>query len=263
MNCEALQLNLSLYGDDLLSDEERAAIDGHLPACPVCREKAAELRSIRVELGRMSRPEIPADLLSSIRNAVNTETAAEDTATVPAFSEAFHHWLKFRLMPFGVGTIVSTAVAFSLLTMLLTTKSSIRGVSENQRDASQPTILMSGNTGPGALVPEELNSVDYAALHVDPSGALAALTRSLVRGKMKDEEVVVVADVFNSGIARISEVVEAPRDRQTLRDLENALRDDPTYAPLSPSENHNNVVRVVLKIQRVDVVDKPAKSRRR
>ena len=43
-----------------------------------------------------------------------------------------------------------------------------------------------------------------------------ALTKSFVRGEMKDEEVVVVADVFGNGLAQIAEVIEPPKDAQTF-----------------------------------------------
>jgi len=88
------------------------------------------------------------------------------------------------------------------------------------------------------------------------AGALVALTKSFVRGKMKDDEVIVVADVFGDGLAQISEVIEPSRDLQAVRELQEALKTNPAFAPPFVPANldqRSNTVRVVLRIQRVDV----------
>ena len=82
---------------------------------------------------------------------------------------------------------------------------------------------------------------------------------------MKDDEVVVVADVFSNGLARVTEVVEPSRDRFAIGELEKAFQSDSAYAPFVPStmENRADSVRVVLKFQSVDVStsSKPGKRR--
>ena len=73
---------------------------------------------------------------------------------------------------------------------------------------------------------------------------------------MKDDEVVVVAEVFGNGLARIDEVIEPSRDRQAVRELENALKSDPNYAPpFVPAhlDQRSDTVRVILKIQSVNI----------
>ena len=100
---------------------------------------------------------------------------------------------------------------------------------------------------------------------VNPKGALVALTKSLIRGGMRDDEVVVVADVFGNGLAQIAEVVEPSRDRHAVAELEKALGSDPAYAPFVPSslEERPDTVRVVLKFQSVDVSTTPRRPRHR
>jgi hypothetical protein len=90
---------------------------------------------------------------------------------------------------------------------------------------------------------------------INPQGALVALTRSLVRGEMKDDEVVVVADVFGNGLAQIAEVVEPSHDRHAVAQLQKALESDPAYAPFvsADMDRRSDPVRVVLKIQSVNV----------
>ncbi len=73
----------------------------------------------------------------------------------------------------------------------------------------------------------------------------------------KDDEVVIVADVFGNGLASIAEVVDPPQTALAMRQLEKAFATDPASAPFMPSKMDKNVekVRVVLRIQRVDVID--------
>ena len=90
---------------------------------------------------------------------------------------------------------------------------------------------------------------------INPQGALIALSQSIVRGNMKDDEVVVVADVFSNGLAKISEVIEPSADRKAIDELERALNSDPSNAPFVPAnlDNRSDSVRVVLKFQSVNV----------
>jgi hypothetical protein len=73
---------------------------------------------------------------------------------------------------------------------------------------------------------------------------------------MRDDEVVVVADVFSNGLAQISEVVEPSRDRKAVEELQKALGSDPSFAPFVSSnldQRSSDTIRVVLKIQNVNV----------
>ena len=111
----------------------------------------------------------------------------------------------------------------------------------------------------------ELSAADFAAARIsvsgdspslNPQGALVALTKSIVRGKMKDDEVVVVADVFGSGLAKIAAVVEPSKDINAVRELEKALKTNPDYAPpFVPAklDQRSDTVRVIFKIQSVNV----------
>ena len=104
MKCENLQLNLPVYLDDILTIEERATVDEHLPHCPLCRQKLADFQALRMDLRVLQRPELPNDLLVALRSRV----AQEVKSTKPSvFSESFREWLQMRLMPYSVGTALS------------------------------------------------------------------------------------------------------------------------------------------------------------
>lgn len=268
MKCEDLQFNLPLYTDNILAEKERERLDGHLERCPVCRAGAAEFQSLRNDLRNLPRPEILPDLLYSTQNAVAAEL--KRTKSSPVFSASFRRWLQYRLMPYSVGTIASLLITFSLLSTLLSTKEATQRSVEMARVNTNRSVLIAANNNPE--IPDTLYGGEYSlgnlpisddAPSVNPAGALVALTKSIMRGKMKDEEVVVVADVFGSGIAKIAEVVEPPQNRQAMRSLEKAMNENNESAPFVPAnqDNRAQVVRVIFKIQRVDVIDKTAKTK--
>jgi hypothetical protein len=65
----------------------------------------------------------------------------------------------------------------------------------------------------------------------------------------------VVADVFQNGAARVTNVVESPKSRSTMARLMRALDGDKTSPPFVPAnlDNRGDLVRVVLKFQNVNV----------
>lgn len=264
MKCESLQLNLSVYLDDILTTEERAMVDEHLPQCPLCRQKLADFQALRMDLRVLSRPELPNDLLITLRSRV----AQEVKSTKPSvFSEGFREWLQMRLMPYSVGTALSLLLGVMLLWTLLSAAHSNDRSFElaKYQPIKQSTIMLTNSNSNLPKNEFELSAADFAAARlsvsgdspsVNPQGALVALTKSFVRGKMKDDEVVVVADVFGNGLAQIAEVIEPSRDRQAVRELQEALKTNPEFAPpFVPAnlDHRSDTVRVVLRIQRVDV----------
>jgi hypothetical protein len=267
MSCKDLQEAIAFYADgDTLEENVRARLDEHLPACPLCRARIAEFQTLQNDLRVLSRPAMPADLLNSVRNAVAVEIKTTGRAQPFLYSEGFRRWLQFRFMPYAVGTVASLILTSSLLLSLLSSRNATIENNLASNDSGSSRILLAANSNP--MIDElKITPSEYAAMRfgvtsespsVNPTGALVALTKSIVRGKMRDDEVVVVADVFGNGVARISEVVEAPRNESDLQALENALQKDPNEAAFLPArfDNRSDVVRVILKIQRVDVVEK-------
>ena len=275
MKCENLQFNLPIYLDDILSESERAVMDAHLAQCPLCRQKLADFQSLRNNLRVLARPEIPQNLVNSVRMAV-----AEELNTKPQtiFSESFRRWLEFRLMPYTVGVAATLFFAFLLLgTMLSDTNRQTSDIARNETSKVMLTNSSKNlseyrtfNEDEELLITQEdfarhRISVSGESPSINPTGAIVALTKSLVRGNMKDDEVVVVADVFGDGLAQISEIVESPRDGKTLENLKKAFNADAENAPFVPAklDNRADSVRVVFKIQLVDVITSKPKTRKK
>ena len=255
--CEELQFDLPLYFDGSLNAEERSAVDSHLPHCPLCRQKLSEFEELSFGLKAIPAFPAPSDLIDGIRAAV----AARQIRTVtnsPAFQllERRRSWTDIWLVPSSIGSMATLVFGFTLLLLVLGPGSA--QLPDYSASASEPLdtryLLPDNDLSPGEYAHARL-AIAGESPSVNPQGALVALTKSLVRGEMHDDEVVVVADVFGNGLAQIAEVVEPSHNARAVGELQKALESDPAYAPFVPAnlDQRGKTVRVILKIQNVNV----------
>lgn len=261
MNCSDLQLNLSLYTDDMLDGAQTASFEQHLAVCPLCRARVSNTVSIKNELRSLSRPEIPVIISERVRRAVRDEIRG---GRAPYIASPAREWLQMRLMPFAVGLLATVVVGFSFLSMLFN-GGLVTGSSETAASVPDNRVLIAANRGPlRGDASDDISPADYARTRlavagespsINPQGALISLSRSLVQGGMKNNEVVVVADVFSNGLARIAEVVEPSQNDRAVDELQKALVSDPSNAPFvtADMDKRSENVRVVLKFQSVEV----------
>lgn len=269
MKCSEAKFNLAFYADGELAEPAAKLVGEHLRVCPVCRQTYAETVEIRSALRRMSRTEMPAALTQSIKYAAASERQKMRASWLP-FSTELRDALRMRVLPYGVGVLATVVIGFGLLTVMF---SPARDSGASFASSGSTTIMLASNRNP--LASDDADSIspaEYARTRlavagespsVNPNGALVALTKSLVRGDMKDDEVVVVADVFGNGLARIAEVVEPSRDRMAVEELRKALATDPEYAPFLPAslEKRPENMRVILRFQSVNVKTHQKSSR--
>jgi len=263
MRCSDVKSDLPLYSDDILNAAERAALDAHLDTCPLCRQAVSEYQEVKNGLRSLARPAMSEDFLASLRLAVASELVPAIRTPVFHVIEDRRGWIETWMMPSAVGTFASVVFGTFLLWGILSTARDPNDFIALSKPQESRIMLASSNpmVGPESV---DILPAAYATTRlsiagespsVNPQGALVALTKSLVRGEMKDEEVVVVADVFGNGLARIAEVVESPHDSRAIEDLERALESDPVYAPFVPAsfDKRSDKMRVILKIQNVNV----------
>ena len=264
MRCSEVKLNLPLYSDDILTLEERDELDSHLDTCPLCRQQLADLQSLRNQLRSLARPSMPLSEMTALRSAIAAELRPSFAGPVFQLIEVRRDWFKTWMMPSAVGTFASVIIGMILLWgILFTAPDPSLFVAQNNKVTNSSIMLGRNNTTLGSdsldISPSEYafsrHAIAGESPSLNPQGALVALTRSLVRGKMEDEEVVVVADVFGNGLARITEVVEPTKDERAIEQLEKALDSDPVYAPFVPAsyDKRSETMRVILKIQNVNV----------
>lgn len=98
---------------------------------------------------------------------------------------------------------------------------------------------------------------------VNPEGSLVSFSRSFVNKRFNRGEVIIVADVFSSGMARIFEVVQPTQDKEIIEALQKALEEDSDETAFLPAnlDKRSDVMRVVLKIQGVEVIDKAPRQK--
>ncbi len=273
MKCSELKTELALYSDGTLTGGELDHVKAHLERCPVCRQEFAELKAMRGSLRQMVRPALPVSLQDQLKRTIRTEIRRDKRSWLPVSSE-MRTIFNMRIMPYAVGVMATLVMAFTLLTVMF---SGIRdrGVVTASNPSGSDTVMLASNRDPLLKqYPDSLSASEYAKTRLDissespsvnPQGALIALTRSFVRGGMKDDEVVVVADVFGDGLARIAEVVEPSRDSKAIVELQKALESDPAYSPFVAAnlDKRSDSVRVVLRFQSVDVPTRERPRKRR
>lgn len=263
MKCSEVKSNLPLYSDDILTSDERGELDSHLDTCPLCRQSLSEFLIVKNSLRSLARPTLSQKAVADLRVLVAEQLRPSFVGPTFRLIDDQRDWLRTWMFPSTVGTVVSLFFGVFLLWAILSTAPDPSTFVADSR-AVGPKSLMPLSSNP--LIPDsiDLSPSEYASTRlaiagespsVNPQGALVALTRSLVRGEMKDEEVVVVADVFGNGLARIAEVVEPPADDRAIEQLEKALESDPVYAPFVPAafDGRSENMRVILKFQNVNV----------
>ena len=263
MSCEETKPLISLYVDDAVSLPTRVAVDEHLGECPVCRSHLAELRFLKQSLRSLARPAPPVDLANSITEALAIEAAARRLQPQLTFTERFTRWLEPKLMPYTVGSFASVVLFAAMFVGLRPHFVALHEAAV--QSTANSTVVIIAQPGFALDLNQPVNSEHYAASRapfaeqspsLNPSGALAALTRSYSHPRHSDaDEMMVVADVFSNGNASLADVVQAPRDRRMLADFESALRRDAAFVPAS-LDRRPDTMRVVFSVQKVDVRDR-------
>lgn len=257
MTCDETQLVFSLFLDGKLEPTPLAAVEEHLQHCPVCRAGFSEMQNLVGELGSFARPALPAGLVSTITSTLRIEAAARGRKPSLPFSSQVVAWIRPQLMPYTVGAFASLILFFVMFAGLRSSLLAFRDWDVASRQA-QDTLPFKAYGSYDITVPisAEIYAAGRAPFSVDspslnPRGALAAFTRSAQQGDENDD-MVVVTDVFSNGIASLADIVQAPRDRRMLDELQDALRKDAAFVPAS-FDRRPQTMRVVFVIQKVDV----------
>jgi hypothetical protein len=252
MLCEQTRQSLSLYVDDCVSLPNRIAIEQHVDRCPVCRDEAVELRALKRQLSLLTPPTPPAELATTISNALAIEAAARRQESTPSRGRRVARFIEPWVMPYSAGSFASVIMFFLMFAALRPHFVALREAAAMQHpggyDIYQPITKegLAADRAPFTVVSPTLN----------PGGALAALTISYARPHSEmdgdADDMIVVADVFSNGSAALADVVQPPRDRRMLDDFESALRRDAAFVPAS-LDRRPDTMRVVFAVQKVDV----------
>lgn len=265
MTCEESQKVFSPYLDGVLARAASAALGEHLDVCPVCRQQLEETRSIVRGLSLLERPAPPRQLAASIRDALIIERAARVASPPLTLTERATRWLSVRLMPYSVGALYSMILfvaVFGALRQQLRALSNLAAAQELEN--GQPYTVTWVNA-PGQYDVTRSLSPDLAVAArapftnesptLNPRGALAALTLSPPSdGRSDDDDMIVVADVYGNGSASLAEVVEPPRNRRMIDELQDALRKSPAFVPAS-LDRRPQTMRVVFVLQKMNIAE--------
>ncbi|HYE15029.1 MAG TPA: anti-sigma factor [Pyrinomonadaceae bacterium] len=263
ITCEESRKAFSPHLDGVLSREAGEALGEHLEICPPCRQDLDGLRSLLRELALTPRPAPPADLATSIRTAVVIERAARGSRPPLTVSERVLRWVGPRLMPYAVGAFYSMLLfvaVFGALRQQLQVLSNFAQAQQLESGMPYSATWADGRGGFDVTRPlsPELSVAARAPFTVEsptlnPRGALARMAWSpSTGGRPDDDDMVVVADVYGNGSASLAAVVEGPRNRRALDELQDALRKNPAFVPAS-LDGRPQTMRVVFVLQKMNV----------
>jgi hypothetical protein len=263
MTCLESQKTFTPYLDGELTREASAALTEHVGACPVCRHQLEETRALVRGLSLMARPVPPPGLSAAIRDALVIERAARVATPRLTPAERVTLWLRARLMPYSVGAVYSAILFVAVFGGLHQQLVLLRELTVAQAlENGQP---LPGPDGRGPYDVTRPLSPDLAAAAraafgpesptLNPRGALAKLTVAPPSdGNPDDDDMIVVADVYSNGTASLAEVVEPPRNRRMVEDLQDALRKSPAFVPAS-LDRRPQTMRVVFVLQKMNVAE--------
>jgi hypothetical protein len=167
-------------------------------------------------------------------------------------------------MPYTVGTFASCLLFVLMFTALRSSLMAFHTFDRATRSTFSATYHITYVQGAEEgfditkpITPESLAArraeVGVESPSLNPNGALAALAWTPTRDKRaKDDDMVVVTDVFSNGRASLADVVQPPRDRRLLDEFQNALREGPAFVPAS-YDRRPQTMRVVFVLQKVNV----------
>lgn len=257
MQCEELIDSISSYIDGEVSAAERGAIDAHLVVCPVCRAELATWKTVMSGIWATPRPVAPVALSAAITDALFVEAADAKREKQRSFADVISGWLQPRLLPYSAGAVASLLLFVAMFAGL---RSSLTGFHKwDQTDK----MIAARYEEEGYDLYQPITPEHYAARRsayspespsLNPSGALAAMTLS-PPARDGDDDMVVAVDVFSNGIAALAGVVQPPRDRRMLDQLQDALRKDPAFVP-AVYDRRPQTMRVVFVVQKVAVSER-------
>jgi hypothetical protein len=208
-------------------------------------------------------------MVPAINAALATKSAElrahRNAATMDRFNDWAVKWLQPRPMRYAFSSIASififTAVFAALRPHMVALHEATLAFEQVQITTVPEDPLVSDYDVYDITKP--ISPESYAALRtpynsespsLNPGGALAMLSWEPRQqtGAPRQDDMVIVADVFTNGAASLANVVQAPRDRRVLHDVEKALRQDAAFVPASV-DRRPETMRVIFSVQRVDV----------
>jgi hypothetical protein len=167
-------------------------------------------------------------------------------------------------MPYSVGVVYSVALFIAVFGGLRQQMMVLRNLAQAQAlENGQSVVWLDGRGGFDVTRPLAPDLAAAAARAPDgresptlnPRGALAALTLAPARdGNPDDDDMIGVVDVYGNGRASLAEVVEPPRNRRMVEDLQDALRKNAAFVPAS-FDNRPQTMRVVFVLQKMNVAE--------
>jgi len=213
----------------------------------------------------LTTPSTPPNLVVSVNQALAVASAARQRRARAILDDWLLVWLQPRSMRYAFSSVASILL---FATVFLALRPHMIALHEAAlaSDEAIASREASDALAAGYDINEPISSESYAALRapytaqspsLNPGGALAllALSERAHSENRRDDDMVVVADVYGNGVASLADVMHAPKDRRMLEDFQRALSRNAAFVPAS-LDGRPEAMRVVFSVQRVDVRDR-------
>ncbi len=153
-------------------------------------------------------------------------------------------------MPYTVGALASALLFIAVSSALRPQFRLLRELTLAAREVSADALDKS-------LFEDEIGyDVTKSVPTCISKGALAALIRTPSTGGVDSDadDMVIYADVFSNGNASLAGVVQAPRNRHMLDEVQEAFRQTPAFLPAA-HDRRPETMRVVLSLSKLNVHD--------
>lgn len=229
MTCRDFPLLYSVQLDGYAEEREQIWLQKHLRSCVGCRQRAAELRSLRSELRGLEAPNNSnarhLEMASQIQAAVHREARLQAN-----YARQRADWLELwrtRIFSQGIGAIVSMAMVVVVATGVF-------------RSSYRALILAQAAT---EVILEETDS-DEIRLKVMllqpppppvfiPSGELLGVGASL----SENDEIIATVKVRKDGRASVNQIVALPRDPGVVTRFSNLIKQKASFQPARRDQN--------------------------
>lgn len=270
MDCRIFEEDIALGADA----DSNPALAEHLSVCTSCAEAAHEFASLQNLFLDASTTEIPDGLVASVKYAVATELRANDRVENDSPSE-FGAFVQQWLVPYSVAGAASILITGSLLWLLLIGAGSApEGVvfAPPENDSNE-VVFLDSRTDPTTLNNSRVSAKELAASRsnvssvspsINPNGTIVTLASALTSGRIRANEIVILASVRRDGTAELERIVEPIGDRNVALEVRQAMSQRGADSPFVSSvlDNRSDDTTVVFRITRVDVTS-PNKEKSR
>ena len=257
MHCYEVRFHASEFVDLRLDDETHQRVSEHVAGCAECGAHVEAIRAVCGSLRGLRAPAPPSDLFESTLVALDREVEPEMTIITRRHFKLRPHYqgsllsvagqvlqdYEFKLIAYSAGLCLSLVLFGGMLASMRPLLSLSPFVSP-----SQQTVWMTP-------VESQALGTSFMSVHTLPRIAEAGTRPEVATAAPEWGNLVVIAEIAVDGRGSIVEVLNNPSsNHEAVGELAHAINQPRAFVPAYATSGRPIPTRVVLIVERVDVV---------